>query len=251
MRTPFLISGVLAAAVTTVFAATTPAFAYSIAQDGSFIGINNGDIGSFFQVNFDGNVNQNDVDGLSGQALFTLNSFGLENIGGTNYTVASFFVSLTNTSTSPIESRISRLGFDTDPNIVNSASSVNGEFTRVSSGNFPNQVGNIEVCLIPGTGNCTNGPGGVETGETGTFNLKLAFANTSLTSLNLSNFHLRYQSITGTPFGSRGTGDGKVMASSTDAPEPLTILGTAMALGFGGVFRKEQQKQKLKQQVKA
>ena len=54
MRTPFLISGVLAAAVTTVFAATTPAFAYSIAQDGSFIGINNGDIGSFFQVNFDG-----------------------------------------------------------------------------------------------------------------------------------------------------------------------------------------------------
>ncbi|KKD39502.1 MAG: cistern family PEP-CTERM protein [Limnoraphis robusta] len=249
MKTPFLISGVLAAA-TTVFAATTPAFAYSIANDGS-VNLNNGDIGDFFEVNFDGNVNQNDVDGLSGQALFRLDNWGLETIGGTNYTVASFFVRLENTSTNPISSRISRLGFDTNPNIVNSASSVNGEFTRVSSGRFPSPVGNIEVCLIPGTGNCTGGPGGVQTGETGTFNLKLAFANTSLTTLNLSNFHVRYQSITGTTFGTSGTGDGKVMASSTDAPEPLTILGTAMALGFGGVFHKEQQKQKLKQQVKA
>ena len=250
MRTAFLVSGVLAAA-TTVFAASSPVFAYSIASDGSVVGINSGDIGDYFQVNFDGSVERTDVDGLSGTAFFRLDNWGLETISGTQYTVASFFVQLTNTSTSPITSRISRLGFDTNPNIVQNASSVNGEFTRVSSGNFPNGVGGIEVCLIPSTGSCTGGPGGVETGETGTFNLKLAFANTSLSSLNLSNFHLRYQSINGTSLGTSGTGDGVVMASSTDAPEPLTILGTGMAVGFGGLFRKEQQKRKQKQQVKA
>ncbi|MEA5499089.1 cistern family PEP-CTERM protein [Limnoraphis robusta Tam1] len=254
MKTPFLISGIFAAAATTVFAATTPAFAFNVAPNGSSVGVNSGDIGDFFEVNFDGNVEENDVEGLSGQALFRLDNWGLETIGGNQYTIASFFVNLTNTSTNPISSRISRLGFDTDPNIDEGASSVNGTFNVISDEkktSFPNGVGAIEVCLIPGTGSCEGGPGGVDTGETGTFNLKLAFANTSLTSLNLSNFHLRYQSITGTTFGTSGTGDGKVIASSTDAPEPLTILGTAIALGFGGVFHKEQQKQKLKQQVKA
>ena len=249
MRTSFLISGVLAA--TTVFAASTPVFAYSIGGNGDVMGINSGDINKYFQVNFDGSVEKTDVDGLSGRALFTLNDWGLENINGTDYTVASFKVDLTNTSTAPITSRISRLGFDTDPNIDQNASSVNGTYNVVDSGSFPNQVGDIEVCLYADNGSCTGGPGGVETGDTGTFNLKLAFADTSLTSFNFSNFHLRYQSIDGTPLGTSGTGDGVVMASSTDAPEPLTILGTGMALGFGGLFRKEQQKQKQKQQIKA
>ncbi|EAW39167.1 hypothetical protein L8106_04476 [Lyngbya sp. PCC 8106] len=246
-------SGVLAA--TTVFAVSTPVFAYSIGGNGDFMGINSGDINKYFQVNFDGSVEKTDVDGLSGSAKFTLNDWGLENINGNDYTVASFKVDLTNTSTDPITSRISRLGFDTDPNIDKVASSVTGTFTEISTDKnikFPNGVGNLEVCLTPdSTGNCTGGSGGVETGNTGTFNLKLAFADTSLNSFNFSNFHLRYQSINGTSLGKSGTGDGLVMASSTDAPEPLTILGTGMALGFGGLFRKEQQKQKQKQQIKA
>jgi hypothetical protein len=255
MRTSFLISGVLAA--TTVFAASTPVFAYSIGGNGDVMGINSGDINKYFQVNFDGSVEKTDVDGLSGRALFTLNDWGLETIGGNDYTVASFTVDLTNTSTAPITSRISRLGFDTDPNIDKAASSVTGTFNEISTDKnikFPNGVGNLEVCLTPdSTGSCTGGSGGVTTGNTGTFNLKLAFADTSLTSFNFSNFHLRYQSINGTPLGTSGTGDGEIVvsSSSTDVPEPLTILGTGMALGFGGLFRKEQQKQKQKQQIKA
>ncbi len=251
MRTSFFVSGVLAAA-TTVFAATTPAFAFSIAPDGSVVGVNSGDLGKLFQVTFDGNVEQNDVNGLSGSALFRLDGWNVETIGGIDYTIAEFFVSLTNTSTDPITSRISRLGFNTDPDIVYGASSVNGTFNVIESGVFPNQVGAIEVCLIPGTqGNCTGGPGGVETGNTGEFNLKLAFADTSLGSFNLNNFHLRYQSIDGTPFGTSGTGDGLVVGTRTDVPEPLTLIGTAMALGFGGAFHKEQQKRNQKQKIKA
>ncbi|MDY7023360.1 MAG: cistern family PEP-CTERM protein [Cyanobacteriota bacterium] len=242
MRTPFLISSVLVSTAT-FFAVTSPAFAYNITGAG-INNINSNDIGDVFRVNFDGSVEETSVDGLSGSAYFTLNSFGVEDVSGTDYTIAEFDVNLTNTSTAPISSRISRMGFDSDPNIIQSASSVNGVFNTVDDGRFPNQVGDVEVCLYDDKGNCTGGPGGVETGDTGNFTLKLAFADTSLDSFNLDNFHLRYQSIDGTPLGTSGTGDGFVMADSVDAPEPLTLLGTGIAAGFGAIFRKEQQKKR-------
>lgn len=244
MKTSFLVSGVLAAA-TTVFAATAPVSAYSIAQDGSVIGINSGDIGDIFQVNFDGSVEEKGVDGLSGRAQFTIQDWVL----GTDYTFVSFEISLTNTSYDPItSSRISRLGFNTDPDIVTTASEVDGTYNVVDSGSLPNQVGAVEVCLYEDKGSCSGGPGGVDIGDTGKFNLTLAFGTASLTEFNLSNFHLRYQSIDGDGFNDdSGTGDGIVMASSTDAPEPLTILGTGMAVGFGGLFRRQQHKKKRQQ----
>ncbi|WP_413160151.1 hypothetical protein ACL6C3_17200 [Capilliphycus salinus ALCB114379] len=48
MRKSLPISGVLAA-TTTVFSATTPAFAFTVGSNGSVVGIKSGDIGDYFQ----------------------------------------------------------------------------------------------------------------------------------------------------------------------------------------------------------
>ncbi|MEA5501368.1 PEP-CTERM sorting domain-containing protein [Limnoraphis robusta Tam1] len=39
-------------------------------------------------------------------------------------------------------------------------------------------------------------------------------------------------------------GAGNVALASTDVPEPLTILGSGMALGFGALFKREQAKKR-------
>jgi hypothetical protein len=41
-------------------------------------------------------------------------------------------------------------------------------------------------------------------------------------------------------------GSGDVALASTDVPEPLTLLGSGMALGFGALFKREQAKKREK-----
>ncbi len=41
-------------------------------------------------------------------------------------------------------------------------------------------------------------------------------------------------------------GSGDVALASTDVPEPLTLLGSGLALGFGGLFKREQAKKRRK-----
>lgn len=171
------------------------------------------DVGETLVVNFDGNVEGNDVDGLSARISYTL----------TEYNTASDFVTfdvvIQNTSEDPITaSRISAFGFDTDPNVISGTST--GELDNVlvdTDGNppnqqFPNGFGDIEVCIIDANNNCTGGgSSGIEFGETSpTFQLTLNFADLS-TSLLVNNFGVRYQSINGAglPDGSSGTGNGE------------------------------------------
>lgn len=190
-------------------------------------------VGSSFDVFFDGNVNGTDVQGLSGQATFTLSSFSND---GTD-TTALFNVSLTNTSSSPITgSRISSLGFDIDPNISSASSS--GTFNiAVLNGSFPNGFGDIELCVKDGGGsnNCQGGgSGGVTLGNTGTFDIGLTWAGNVVTAFDLSNFGVRYQSINSpTLSGASGTGQG------TPVPEPLTLLGSSMAFGFATYLKRK------------
>jgi hypothetical protein len=236
MKFSSLVPSVLAAAgIAVAMSSFSPASAFSVGGS-SVTGITNSDVGSEFTVNFDGNVSTQNVNGLSSNAVFTLNSF-------TNG-MAEFAIKLTNTSSDGIGSRVAALGFNTSPSL-NSASST-GLFTRtVLEGAFPNQFGDVDVCFKSGPATCQGGAnGGVSTGSMDNFVATLNFSS-GVSSFDLSNFGVRYQSITGTSLGTSGTGQGTPVVPGTPnepVPEPLTILGSATALGIGGLLKRQQSK---------
>ena len=234
MKKQFVSSALAIGAFTSlaVLFAGSPAKALTL-SGGSVTDITAADIGESFNISFDGSVERTTISGLTSEAVFTLTSF-MNNL-------VTFGVSLENTSSGGVGSRVSRLGFNTDPNIAASGSDVSGAFDiLIQNGSFPNGFGAVEVCLAPtrqGTtrqGNCTGGPGGVLTGETGTFDLTLAFAN-SIDSLNLSNFGVRYQSITGVAAGTSGTGTG----TPTPVPTPAAVLPALFGMATAAVRKKK------------
>lgn len=220
----------LTAAALLTFAMPSVALADAIVLDSS-------DVGTSFTVGFGGYDGSGTIAGLTGSAIFTLTS-----MTANSYT---FGYTVNNTSTSPITtSRISGFGFNTDPNI--SGASSTGAYNIVgTASNVPN-VGTVDVCFKDGggTNSCAGGgAGGVALGGTGSGTLTLSFAS-ALTSLNISDFFVRYQSITGTnantPSSAVGSGTisttsgGSTSGGSTGGvpvPEPgmigLFMLGAA------------------------
>jgi hypothetical protein len=185
-------------------------------------------VGDTATVSFNGIVNNNVVPGLTSEATFTLNTIAPV---GAN-TVYTFGLSLENTSSAPITaSRVSVIGFNTNPNAVLSASSVSGIFDTVSSGNVP-MLGSFEFCASDG--NCAGGAGGgVTFGNTGAAVLNIAFAGANVTSVVLDDFFVRYQAIT-SPTITDGSGVGVV-----PLPAALPLLVTALGgLGLVGWRRK-------------
>ncbi|MBD2033736.1 cistern family PEP-CTERM protein [Leptolyngbya sp. FACHB-321] len=225
------------AALTLGLLSTGPVHAFTFAPGKTSVIVEASDINKSFTVEFDGNVERQNVTGLTAEAIFTFLGF---TTSGSN-TNANFSVNLTNTSSgnpnnpSGIFSRVSALGFDVGPNLI--AASTTGFFPgAVRNSAFPNQFGDIEVCFKGGqTNNCQGGTGtGLFNGQTDTFNPVLTFAG-SVTSFTLSNFGVRYQSIDGNGFNDdSGTGRGKV-------PTPALLPGL-LALG-AGVWRKRKGEQ--------
>lgn len=204
------------------------AFADAIVLDGN-------DVGTSFTVGFDGFDGSGTIAGLTGSAIFTLTS-----ITASSYT---FGYTVDNTSSSPLtSSRISGFGFNTDPNI--SGASSTGAYNIVgTTSNVPN-IGTVDVCFKDGggTNSCAGGgAGGVTLGDTGSGSLTLSFAN-ALSSLNISDFFVRYQSIAGTDANtpSSAVGSGTITTSGggssggVPVPEP-GMLGLFM-LGAAGLW---------------
>ncbi|MEL7038942.1 MAG: cistern family PEP-CTERM protein [Cyanobacteria bacterium J06592_8] len=237
MRIPFLISGILASA-TVVVASASSVSAFTISGN-SVSNINSGDLNEMFTVTFDDNMAGASSE-LSADAQFTVTDWDEENIQGVDYTVATFSVRVRNTSSS--NSRIYNMGFDTNSN-VNADESTATNNSQGQTFNLSSNGSGAEVCLYS-NGNCSGGSNGVNQGETGNYTVRLALENSSGGfDLDLNNFYVGYESPNRTS-GGTGTNYETVMASSVDAPEPLTILGTGVAAGFGAIFRKEQQKKR-------
>lgn len=195
----------------------TPALADAVTFDSS-------NIGQAYTLNFNGFSDGTTIDGLTSSATFTLTG-----ISGNNYT---FDYSLTNTTSDPVNSRVSGFAFNTDPNISGASSTGAFSYTTLG-GNYPNGIGSVDVCFKDaGTGSCAGGGGGgLFDGQTGSGSLTLSFAD-PLTSLTLSDFYVRYQSITGAGNVTSATGEGTLTSSSsggTSVPEPgmLGMLGGA------------------------
>lgn len=188
-------------------------------------------VGDTFTVFYNGVVAGNVQSGLTAEAVFEVTE-----ISGTDWT---FTVDVTNTSSSPVTaSRVSAIGFDTNPDVNTGGSSVSGVYDTVGSGSFPQGSGTVEVCFKGGVGsnNCAGGGGGgVTIGNTGTFTAMLNF-DMVLNALEIDNFVARYQSIDSATL----NGDSGVGAGVVPIPAAAWLFGSAL-LGLASIkLRKAQ-----------
>lgn len=220
-----VLAGLVASAAMTL---AVPAWADSIT-------LGSGDIGSSFTLNYNGFSDGTSIDGLTGSTTFTLTG-----VSGNEY---SFDYSVANTSSAPVTgSRISSFAFNTDPTISSATSTGAFAYTTLSS-TYPNGIGTVDVCFKDAsTGSCAGGgSGGLDLGQSGTGAFTLSFSS-PVSALTLSDFYVRYQSITGVPGITSASGAGTMTSTSggstggTPVPEPgalalfgLGLIGVAMA----------------------
>jgi hypothetical protein len=201
--------------------AATPALADAITFDSS-------NVGTTYTLNYDGFSDSTTISGLTAETSFTLTS-----ISGNSY---NFDYAVTNTSSTPITgSRVSGFAFDTDPDITSAASSGSFGYTTVG-GSYPNGIGEVDVCFKDAsTGSCAGGGGGgLDIGTSGSGSFTLTFAQ-PVSAVTLSDFFVRYQSISGAGDVTSATGSGTQTSSTTTSggtqvPEPgmLGLLGGAL-----------------------
>ncbi len=210
-----------------------------------------GDIGRWFDINVGGNIEGSDYSGLSSTFRMNVSEFNVGN--GVSQVILDVegYVGLKAYSpfniTAPdadlFESyRVSVFGFQIDPDFSDIAVSGAFDTTVIDKDIKANGGVDIDVCFNDGgpTKNCNGGAnGGIWNGTMETFKITLDF-DKEITSFNMSNFGVRYQSIDSAYYGfsgDSGTGTGQA------APEPFTILGTGAAVALGlQLKRKHQQR---------
>ncbi|RUT00967.1 hypothetical protein DSM106972_069730 [Dulcicalothrix desertica PCC 7102] len=244
-KQPITVLSALATVAVTSVAFAPSASAFIVSSNDTKVTLDANDVNQVFDVYFDGNVNTQNVNGLSSLATFKFLGFSTVGTGANTKTEAKFNIKLSNTSGSGITSRTSALGFDTNYNLLGVGNTNTSGSTRVQSGglfsndrggSFPNQFGNVDVCFTNGN-NCQGGAsGGVFNGNSGNFTAILAF-NGIINSLDLDNFGVRYQSIDGssnnvTFNGASGTGRGKVRRKVSE-PATIAAIGFVAISAFG------------------
>ena len=189
-------------------------------------------IGERFSIDFNGVVERYEIAGLTAMADFELTDIRSDGISGQEWL---FTVTLSNTSGGSVDaSRVSLLGFNTEPGLNLSESWSSGLFDTTRGNKNVPQYGKVDICFQGGTGSCAGGGGGgTGLGDTGQFDIALNF-DSAIDALILTDFVIRYQSITGVNAGTSGTGFGM------EVPLPVTawLFGSAL-VGLVGLKRKK------------
>ena len=165
------------------------------------------------------------IPGLTSQLQLTLT-------GGIGTNALTFTYLLTNTSTvGGANSRVSGFAFSGDPNAT--GGSTNGEFAniRANGGNYPNGIGNVEVCLTSSNA-CAGGGGGAAgayLGDPAAGSFTLSYGS-NVSALALQDFYVRYQGPTG--LNGMGSATGREVVTPP-VPEPSTWA--MMLFGFGAL----------------
>lgn len=189
------------------------------------ITLGSGDIGTSFTLDYNGFSSGTAISGLTGSTTFTLTG-----ITGNTY---NFDYTVSNTSSAPVTgSRISSFAFNTDPTIASASSTGAYSYTTLSS-TYPNGIGSVDVCFKDAsTGSCAGGGGGgLDIGQTGSGTFALGFSS-PVSSLTLSDFYVRYQSISGVPGISSASGAG-TLSSTTSGGTPVPEPGMLGLFGAG------------------
>ena len=205
------------------------------------ITLGSADIGSSFTLDYNGFSGGTNISGLTGSTTFKLTS-----ITGNTY---NFDYSVSNTSSAPVtDSRISSFAFNTDPTIQSATSDGAFSYTTLNS-NYPNTIGTVDVCFKDAkTGSCAGGgSGGLDIGQSGSGSFTLSFSQ-PVSSLTLSDFFVRYQSISGAGNVSSASGQGTLTSSGgtttggTSVPEPgmIGLFGIGL-VGLGLLRRRKAQ----------
>ncbi|MFB2878372.1 cistern family PEP-CTERM protein [Floridanema aerugineum] len=242
---PKLVLGLSALATVEILSLAIAPIASAFTISGNNIdGLTNTDIGKAFEIDFNGSVNETGVSGLTSSAIFTFQGFSRSG----SDTNALFDIILKNTSSGGILSRVSAIGFNTDKTeLSGSTSALAPSNTALFSGanvngSFPNGFGNIDICFTNGN-TCQGGQNGGVSNSTslpgvyqqGSFTASVALQG-SVNSIAMSNFGVRYQSISGNGFnGASGTGRATTVRVYNPNPTPETRRvpepGTTLALG--------------------
>ena len=198
---------------------------YSTAAFADVIPLDASNVGQTVTLTYNGMADGNTIAGLTGSTTLTLTG-----ITGTSY---NFDYSVANTTSNPLTSRISSFGFNTTPDIT-SASSTGTYSNALLGGQVPSPFNTVDVCFKAGGSNSCSGSGGVLDGQTGSGTLSLNFA-TAPTSLSLSDFFVRYQSITGAGNVTSATGAGTVSSTSSSSSGGGTPVPEPGVLGLFGL----------------
>lgn len=193
-------------------------------------------VGESFTVTYNGtdqNVNSGPFDSLLGaQATFTVTSFDLADSNSVVLNVA-----LTNTTQAPRTSQVTVFGFNVDPNVT--GGTVTGVYDELLFNQNPNAhgLGTFEVCAKDGqSSNCNNGQTGPTAGQTSNFVLTLQFASLiPATTVSLTDFFVRYQSINTTAGSGAGLGTCTVNCTPDDPNDPNNPIPEPTSLALLGV----------------
>ena len=236
--------------------------AATIVFNGNTASLTAASVGTSFAVRYDGLVNGNVAAGLKASALITLSSI---TNGGKSW---NFAITLANQSELPMtQARLSGFGMSLDAfkgqggtTSITSASTVAagsnplvfGQVLRASdlgdNINVP-QLGKIaDVCFMAGTGttnNCSGGGGGgLLMGNpfpTASQEFTLGFSK-SVSTLNISNLFVRWQSLSGAGHGTSGVGRGTfdpgggLDPGGDPVPEPASWAMMIAGFGFVGAM---------------
>ena len=232
---------VVAAGLTIASSAFSPVNAYSVTVTGQKAGNPGGDLVDVSLAGYDEGKTLDPVKWLvpakgtnSGVDLTASASIKVE---GFTSKLLSLAITLSNTTAVGFQSAILGLGLGVDPNAT-----VNGNlFNDVNvdaNGSFPGGFKNVDVCVYAAH-NCSSGNvnQGLSSGSSETFLLNISGNFGATPAVTLSNFALKFQ-----------TQDGSYEAASV--PEPITVVGSGLALGFGALFKRELSKKRNKAKVK-